>query len=154
VPPELQDDLDDIKHAYRASPLRVFANEKFIEVGQVNEVIEGALVDLHFELFHFGIRKKNEDSFNGSMEQVLMLQPGQPRPVTVYKHKNVRDGPIRHPRLPPALTSEEPQAAEGSGQSQRDGDVQLTKGGNAVSPNTSASTSVQAGSWLLLCPFW
>ena len=150
MPSDLRDDLDDIKRAYRASPLRVFANEKFIEVGQVNEVIEGALVDLHFALFHFAIRKKNEDSFNGTMEQVLMLQPGEPRPATVYKRKNVRDGPIRLPRLPLAMTSEEPQAAEGSGQSQHDGDVSLTKDGNVVSPYTSASTSGQEGSSLLL----
>ena len=76
-------------------------------------------------------------------------QPGEPRPVTVYKRKNVRDGPIQLPRLPPALTSEEPQTAEGSGQSQREGVVPLTRDGNVVSPNTSAFTSVQEGSWLL-----
>ena len=106
VSSDLRDDLDDIKRAYRASPLRVFAHGKFVEVSDVNNVIEGAPVELHFALFHFGICKKNEDSFNGMMEQVLMIQPGEPRPATVYKRKNVRDRPIRLPRLPPALTAE------------------------------------------------
>ena len=54
------------------------------------------------------------------------------------------------PRLPPAMTSEQPQAAEGSGQSQREGLVPLTRDGSVVSPNTSASTSSQEGSWLVL----
>ena len=100
VPVELRGDLDNIKRTYRANPLRVFARDAFVEARNVNDVIRGALVEMHFELNHYCIRGKNQDSFNAHIQQIQVLQPGKPRPLNAYKRKNVRDGPIR---LCPAL---------------------------------------------------
>ena len=52
-------------------------------------------MELHFELRHYRIRTRGFDSFNASIEQIIVLRPGQPRPTTVYKRKNPRDGPVR-----------------------------------------------------------
>jgi len=91
VPVDLRDDLDKIKRMYHAAPLRVFARNAFVEVLNVNDVIRGALVEMHFELYHYSIRAKNQgpqDSFNAHIQQILVLQPGKQRPITAYKRKN------------------------------------------------------------------
>jgi len=95
VPPRLREELNKIKFEYRAVPLAVYVNDTFIEPADVNNAIKGALVELHFELHHFAIRKKAQDSFNATIEQIIVLRPGEARPVTAYKRKNPRDGPIR-----------------------------------------------------------
>lgn len=51
-------------------------------------------MEVHFELRHFFIATDSYDSFNASIEQILVLQPGQAPPDTPYKRKHVRDGPI------------------------------------------------------------
>ena len=53
-----------------------------------NSAIKGALVELHFELHHFPIRKVAQDSFNATIEQIIVLRPGEARPMTAYKRKN------------------------------------------------------------------
>ena len=69
-------------------------NNKFVEPIDVNDTIRGALVEVHFELHHFFITTNSYDSFNVSIEQILILQPGQAPPNTPYKHKHVHNGPI------------------------------------------------------------
>lgn len=111
VPPRLREELNRIKFEYRAVPLPTYVYEKFVEPADVNNAIKGALVELHFELHHFAIRKAGQDSFNGSIEQIIVLRPGEARPTTVYKRKNLRDGPILvKPTLSPQKT-----IGEGSG---------------------------------------
>ena len=52
-------------------------------------------MEVHFTLRHYFISSDSYDSFNGVIEQILVLQPGELPPQTVYKRKNVREGPIR-----------------------------------------------------------
>lgn len=52
-------------------------------------------MEVHYELRHYFIASESYDSFNATVEQILVLQPGVPPPDTPYKRKNVRDGPIR-----------------------------------------------------------
>lgn len=58
-------------------------------------MLAGALVELQFELPHFPIGSKNVDSFNASVEQVQILEPGQECPPTLFKCKDISEGPIR-----------------------------------------------------------
>ena len=94
VPPRLRDNLNRIKFEYRAIPLSVYVNGRFVELADVNNAIKGALIELHFELHHFTIRKAGHDSFNATIEQIIVLRPGKPCPMTAYKRKNPRDDPI------------------------------------------------------------
>jgi hypothetical protein len=98
VPADLRNDLDNIKQRYCAVPLPVIMKDRFIGARDVNEVIKGALVEIHFKLNHYHIRpeypRENLDSFNGSIQHIRVLQPGEARPVSAYKRKNIRDGPI------------------------------------------------------------
>lgn len=54
----------------------------------MNEVMKGALVKIHFELRHFAIAKATHDSFNSSMVQVIVLQPAKAEPISAYKCEN------------------------------------------------------------------
>ena len=95
VPPRLREELNKIKFEYRAVPLPVYVNEFFVEPAHVNNCIKGALVELHFELHHFAIRKKMQDSFNATIEQIVVLRHRDERPATAYKRKNPREGPVQ-----------------------------------------------------------
>lgn len=95
VPSDLRNDLDNIKQCYRAVPLPVLVENRFIEARDVNKVIKNALVEIRFKLNYYHIVPDNRDSFNGTMEQIRVLQPGKARPVNAHKRKNIRDGPIR-----------------------------------------------------------
>ncbi|KAN0141070.1 hypothetical protein V8E53_000826, partial [Lactarius tabidus] len=97
VPLELRDTMDKIRHTHRAVPLRVFLNEKLIDVDHVMDVLVGALIEMHFELRHYAIQGSTPplDSFNANIEQIMVLQPGEARPPTAYKRSTEDDGPIR-----------------------------------------------------------
>jgi hypothetical protein len=70
-------DLDKIKFGFQASPLPVYADHQFIKPEDVHGMLKGALVEVHFEFCHFCIKKKNKDSFNALVQQVIILQPGK-----------------------------------------------------------------------------
>lgn len=95
LPSNLREELDEIKYEYCALPLAVYIGNNFVEPRDVNEAIRGALVELHFELHHSYNFMRREDFFHASIEQIMVLQPGQPRRTSPYKRRNVRDGPIR-----------------------------------------------------------
>ncbi|KAN0130933.1 hypothetical protein V8E53_011311 [Lactarius tabidus] len=105
VPLELRDTMDKIRHTHRAVPLRVFLNEKLIDVDHVMDVLVGALIEMHFELRHYAIQGSTPplDSFNANIEQIMVLQPGEARPPTAYKQSTEDDGPIRRNPLLAAL---------------------------------------------------
>lgn len=94
VSADLEKELDALKYDYCAIPLCIYVNDRFVEPVDVNKTIRGALVVVHFELWHFFIAPKSYDSFNATIEQILVLQPGEAPPNTPYKRKNVHNGPI------------------------------------------------------------
>lgn len=96
VTAKLRNDLNDIKGEFKVAPLRVYTGDCLVRPEDVEEQIRGALVELRFELRHYCIRSGDYDSFNASIEQIVILQPGEARPASeVSKRKNVWDGPIR-----------------------------------------------------------
>ena len=99
---ELRHMLDRIKTSHRAVPLCIFVDKKLIAPDDVCNVLTGALIELHFELYHFAIQAKDIHSFNAKIEQVMVLQPGQTRPDTIYKRSSAEEGPIR---MNPALAA-------------------------------------------------
>jgi len=102
VRPSLRDALDKIKYDFEACPLAVYVDDRFIPPVDVQNLLKGALVEVQFELRHFSIAKKKEDSYNATIKQVLVLQPGRERPPNAFKRRNLFDGPVR---LNPTLVS-------------------------------------------------
>jgi hypothetical protein len=74
----LKPSCSDIKPLYMAHPLCVFSGDKFIETTDVNDITQGALIELHFKLNHYCICAEKKDSFNGIMQQILVLKPRKP----------------------------------------------------------------------------
>jgi hypothetical protein len=70
-------------------------------------VMRGALVEVHFRLQHFHIGSGGDavDSFSGIFEQVVVLKLAVPKPTSVYKRKQLEDGPYR-PRPAPKPSGE------------------------------------------------
>ncbi|KAF8263826.1 hypothetical protein EI94DRAFT_1832118 [Lactarius quietus] len=92
----MQSKLNTIKYKYRAQPLPVYTMEDiFIEPLAVIDAIAGTLIQMQFELVHYHINKRGHDSFNGTIAQITIIQPGAPPPTLSLKRKNVRDGPLR-----------------------------------------------------------
>jgi hypothetical protein len=99
----LCEDLDKIKFVFEAGLLPVYIDDQFVQLINVQDMLKGALVEVYFELRHFGFAKKKEDSFNATVEQVLILQPGTVHPATAFNRKNVKDSPVHiNPVLGPA----------------------------------------------------
>lgn len=86
--------LDCIKSSHQAVPLHIFVEMRLIAPVDICNVLTGALIELHFKLYHFSIRGKNIDSFNVKIEQVMVLQPGKTCPDTIYKRSTAEEGPI------------------------------------------------------------
>ena len=110
VKASLRTDLNKIKFDFKASPLPVYVEEHLVRPNDIQEMLQGSLVKVHFELRHFYIQKDNRDSFNATVQQVLVLQPGVACPTTVYKGRNLLEGPI--PLNPSPVEAQE---AHGSG---------------------------------------
>ena len=85
VKKSLRADLNKIKFCYQAVPLPVYVGDCFIKPQDVYSVLQGALVEVSFELQHFCIKKKNEDSFNARVQQIVILQPGEAHPANAFK---------------------------------------------------------------------
>jgi hypothetical protein len=96
VPSEFQEELDDIKETYQATPLKVYIGNKFVEPLDVCAALSNALVEMHFTIQHYRIAKESAfDSFSAVIQQILVLKPGVSKNASPYKRKNFRDGPVK-----------------------------------------------------------
>lgn len=94
LPSTLRAFLDDIKSEYHVRLLCVYKGEKEVSPEQTNDILKGALVEIHFKLRHFQIWKPPYNSYNGTMEQVIILQPGAPDSISAFKREDNSEGPI------------------------------------------------------------
>jgi len=94
VSSEYHTEFNNIKHDYCAMPLWVFHNGKPVNIWDIEKVISGTLVEIQFKLCHFTICNKDFDSFNATVQQLQVLQPGWERPATIFKCKDFSNGPI------------------------------------------------------------
>jgi hypothetical protein len=99
VPDDMKEDLEAIMGSHKVQPLPVYKDDKYVTPTEVNATLPNALVEVHFRLRHYKIFRKGAekciDSFSGLIEQIVVLKPGSPRPLTGYKRKNLLDGPFR-----------------------------------------------------------
>ncbi|KAF8264399.1 hypothetical protein EI94DRAFT_1738536 [Lactarius quietus] len=92
----MREKLGAIQNEYRVQPLPAYTmDDRFIEPAVVVDTIAGALVQVQFELLHYHISKRSHDSFNATIAQITVIQPGAPLATLSLKRKNVRNGPLR-----------------------------------------------------------
>lgn len=98
VPSEFQEEMDNLKDTHKAEPLKVYMGQQFIEPLNVQGALENALVEVHFTIQHYRIRRESAiDSFSAVIQQVLILKPGVGKSESPYKRKSFRDGPLKAP---------------------------------------------------------
>lgn len=98
IPNDMREELGRLMGTYAAQPLPVFKDNNYVPPPAVNAALKGSLVEVHFSLKHYRIRKRDSkplDSFTGLIEQIIILKPGEQRLLTSYKRKNILDGPYR-----------------------------------------------------------
>lgn len=114
VPPHLADELDRIKYNFTVNPLPVYKDDEFISPSDVETCLDGALVEVTFNLEHYAIFKHNEiphDTFDADVLQINILKDADKTPLSAFKLHNVHDGPIRlHKRGAETSAVEEPAA--------------------------------------------
>ena len=83
---------------HSALPLAVYKDDQYVQPAAVNATLKYALVEVHFTLKHFCIRKRDAkplDSFTGLIQQIVVLKAGEARAAANYKWKILLDGPFR-----------------------------------------------------------
>lgn len=76
VPAEHEDELELMKQNYRAIPLRVYRDGKFIEPVNVTDQLENTLAEVTFSINHTHIKKRKDfpDSFQAEICQIVILK--------------------------------------------------------------------------------
>jgi len=76
-----------------ACPLRVYRDKVFVEPGDVNEALTGAVVEVFFTIRHYYLRDKKFDTFQGEIQQVKMVKPGGSIATPGIKQRSACEGP-------------------------------------------------------------
>jgi hypothetical protein len=98
VDKKYKSDYDDVMYTHSVNLLPVYKKDKLVETVDVPDVLQGALVEVHFSINHYKIFSTVPfDSFTGVVRQIVVLKPGAPKDTSPYKRKNLRNGPIRPP---------------------------------------------------------
>lgn len=98
VPDDMKGELHALMGTHIALPLAIYKDDEYVQPTFANSVLKYALVEVHFSLKNFCIRKRDAkpfDSFTGHIEQIIVLTPGEARSTGHYKRKNILDGPYR-----------------------------------------------------------
>jgi hypothetical protein len=110
----LANELDRIKYNFMVNPLPVYKDDEFISPSDIEARLDGALVEVTFNLEHYAIFKHNEiphDTFDADVLQINILKDADKTPLSAFKLHNVHDGPIRlHKRGAETSAVEEPAA--------------------------------------------
>lgn len=80
MPEEFAKEFEGIKYHYRAERLPVYYEDVLIQPGQVNEVLNGAIVEVEFTMRHWRIQ--DYDSFQATPHKITVLRLGP------YHHKS------------------------------------------------------------------
>ncbi|KAG1875354.1 hypothetical protein C8R48DRAFT_769354 [Suillus tomentosus] len=83
IPEEFVSELDELKYHYQADPLPLYHDGHLVEPSHVNEVINGAIVEVHFGVLHWRIR--DFDTFQADVDKVVILKPGCGHCTSNYK---------------------------------------------------------------------
>ncbi|RDB26278.1 hypothetical protein Hypma_006701 [Hypsizygus marmoreus] len=95
IPDDAREKFDIIKLTHRVVPLPIYDTDRsFVDSTHANAKLRDALVEVHFTVKHYSIRKSPAfDSFSGIVQQVSIIKPAglqKPNPYRV----NLRNGPV------------------------------------------------------------
>ncbi|KAJ8597223.1 hypothetical protein M405DRAFT_586448 [Rhizopogon salebrosus TDB-379] len=94
IPAKHKEEFDSIKFDFMACPLGVYRETAFVEPGDVNDALQGAIVEMFFSIRHYYLRDKKFDTFQADMQQIKIIKPGASIASSGFKRRNARDGPL------------------------------------------------------------
>jgi hypothetical protein len=94
IPTKHKAEFESMKFENMACPLRVYRDNIFVEPGDVNEALTGAMVEVYFTIRHFYMREKKFDTFQADIQQIKIVKPGASIATLGFKRGNARDGPL------------------------------------------------------------
>ncbi|KAJ7086376.1 hypothetical protein B0H15DRAFT_347037 [Mycena belliarum] len=97
VKTDARSELESISKSHSIRDFIVFDTDNSrIEPLEIANKLKGAIVECSFKIKHFSFR--NDDSFNGEIEQIVILRPPPTQPPSPYKKANK---PYRPPAMSP-----------------------------------------------------
>jgi hypothetical protein len=81
---EFAKEFEGIKYHYRAQRLPVYYEDVLIQPGEVNEALNGAIVEVEFTMRHWQIQ--DYDSFQATSQKITILRLGPYHHKSNYKH--------------------------------------------------------------------
>lgn len=83
IPDQFVAKFDDLKYNYEACPLPLFHDGHLVEPSMANEVMNGAIVEVQFNIHQWHIQQF--DSFQANVEKVVILRPSLTHHTSRYK---------------------------------------------------------------------
>jgi hypothetical protein len=93
IPSKHKEEFESLKFDFIACPLRVYRGNVFVEPGDVNEALTGAVVEVFFTMRHYYLRDKKFDTFQGEIQQIKIIKPGGSIATSGIKRRSAREGP-------------------------------------------------------------
>jgi hypothetical protein len=131
VPPHLVKELDRVKYDYTVNPLPVYKDEQFVLAAAVETCLNGALVEVTFNLEHYAIFKQNEiphDTFDADVLQINILKDTEVIPLSSFKLHDVHEGPMKLQKRIVQLSSAEEPVTKKMKKSDNDNVSSMSKG--------------------------
>jgi hypothetical protein len=90
IPAKHKEKFESIKFDFMACPLGVYRETAFVELGDVNDALQGAIVEMFFSIRHYYLQDKKFDTFQADMQQINIIKPGASIASSGFKRRSVR----------------------------------------------------------------
>jgi hypothetical protein len=92
IPMKHEEEFESMKYDFMACPPGVYRDTAFVEPGDVNEALQGAIIEVFFAIRH--LRDKKFDTFQAGIQQIKIIKLGASIAASGFKRRNARDGPL------------------------------------------------------------
>ncbi|KAJ8597884.1 hypothetical protein M405DRAFT_855176 [Rhizopogon salebrosus TDB-379] len=94
IPMEQKEESECMKFNFLACPLAVYRDNTFMEPGEVNEALTGAMVEVFFAIRHYYLCDKKFDTFQADIQQIKDRQTRWINYFFRFKRRNARERPL------------------------------------------------------------
>jgi hypothetical protein len=70
-------------------PPGVYRDTASVEPGDVNEALQGAIIEVFFAIRHYYLRDKKFDTFQAGIQQIKIIKPGASIAAFGFKRRNL-----------------------------------------------------------------
>ncbi|KAG2107119.1 hypothetical protein BD769DRAFT_1393040 [Suillus cothurnatus] len=97
IPDQFVTEFDMLKYNFQATPLPLFHDGHLVEPSMANEIMSGAIVEVHFGIHQWRIQQF--DSFQASVERIVILRPAPRHHTSAYKRPHSKTTDDKEPEV-------------------------------------------------------